>query len=324
MLEADKLAVGQRIRSLRNSLGLTLEEFGSRIDNANKGAVNNWEKGRSIPSSKRLVIIAEIAGISVDELLYGSFEEFCFKEFSEYWEKHHVPAHIRKIGLNQAFKNFVNSVVEHDYLYDEEALFSFINNYFIHETLEYGVFDDYDEISFNTKAARFKIINNPEGGLKKAYDFNIALELNEGNKWIIGVIGCFSKVLAIPPVKSEEGKFKVFSHFDYGISLQDEINHITNESNLFDKLSIDQSTFSNACQDFSRSKIQELVATLLHYQIKILNHNGQLLNGNNTLSYEIVINCFNKYYMIYSVSEESEITFVRFLDDGEEHFISGI
>lgn len=323
-MDLDKQAIGRRIKHIRSSAGLSTTDFGKIAENADRSLVTKWERGDNLPNDKRLKLIADIGSITVEELLYGSFDEFSFREFSEYWEKHHVPAHIRKIGLNQAFKNFVNSVVEHDYLYDEEALFSFINNYFIHETLEYGVFDDYDEISFNTKAARFKIINNPEGGLKKAYDFNIALELNEGNKWIIGVIGCFSKVLAIPPVKSEEGKFKVFSHFDYGISLQDEINHITNESNLFDKLSIDQSTFSNACQDFSRSKIQELVATLLHYQIKILNHNGQLLNGNNTLSYEIVINCFNKYYMIYSVSEESEITFVRFLDDGEEHFISGI
>ena len=63
--------VGQRIKSIRISLGLTMEEFGKRFDTS-KGTVNNWEKGRNLPNKNNLKAIAELGEISVDELLYGS------------------------------------------------------------------------------------------------------------------------------------------------------------------------------------------------------------------------------------------------------------
>ncbi|MCI3029775.1 helix-turn-helix domain-containing protein [Desemzia sp. C1] len=69
-MEIDKKAVGLRIKSIRISNGLTLEEFGKLFD-ASKGNVSLWEKGSSIPNNERLKQISRLGHISVDTLLYG-------------------------------------------------------------------------------------------------------------------------------------------------------------------------------------------------------------------------------------------------------------
>lgn len=75
MGEVNKKEVGQRIRGIRASLGETAEKFGERFDPvANRGLVSAWENGRYLPNNERLVTIADIADISVDELLYGSID----------------------------------------------------------------------------------------------------------------------------------------------------------------------------------------------------------------------------------------------------------
>lgn len=62
--------LGQKIKELRMDKGLTMEEFGE-LCNTEKQTVNNWEKGRNEPSLERLKLIAEMAGKSVSEFVYG-------------------------------------------------------------------------------------------------------------------------------------------------------------------------------------------------------------------------------------------------------------
>lgn len=80
-MNVDKKALGQRIKSIRQSKGLTMEEFGKFFDNASKGVISNWEKGSNIPNNARLKMIAQFGGITVDELLYGNFQLYCFDIF---------------------------------------------------------------------------------------------------------------------------------------------------------------------------------------------------------------------------------------------------
>lgn len=70
--------VGNRIKSIRKEKGLTMEEMGNLIGGVKKSSVNNWEKGQNLPNSERLKRIAEIGGISVTRLLYGSPKEFIY------------------------------------------------------------------------------------------------------------------------------------------------------------------------------------------------------------------------------------------------------
>lgn len=73
----DKIKVGERIFNIRNSLNLTLEQFG-KIDNLNasKSIVLRWENGTSLPNRARLEVIAKKGNMTVNELLYGSIENF--------------------------------------------------------------------------------------------------------------------------------------------------------------------------------------------------------------------------------------------------------
>lgn len=69
----DKKAVGKRIFNIRNSLNLTLEQFG-KLDNlkASKSIVLRWENGTSLPNHSRLETIAKLGNMTVNELLYGN------------------------------------------------------------------------------------------------------------------------------------------------------------------------------------------------------------------------------------------------------------
>lgn len=73
-MKIDKKEVGRRIRKIRINKGYTLETFG-KLFGAGKGNVQHWEKGRSLPNKDRLYNISKIAGITVNELLYGNIEK---------------------------------------------------------------------------------------------------------------------------------------------------------------------------------------------------------------------------------------------------------
>lgn len=78
----NKINVGKKIKQIRLSRGWTLKQFSDELSNIigdNKtiaeGVISRWESGISLPNPKRLKAIAKIADISVEELLYGTFDE---------------------------------------------------------------------------------------------------------------------------------------------------------------------------------------------------------------------------------------------------------
>ena len=73
----DKIKVGERIFNIRNSLNLTLEQFGKDpAINAERSNVSKWERGATLPNKARLEVIAKKGNMTVNELLYGSPKEF--------------------------------------------------------------------------------------------------------------------------------------------------------------------------------------------------------------------------------------------------------
>ena len=66
----NKPRVGVRIKDIRLEKGMSMEEFGKRF-NTSKATVNNWEKGRNLPNKENLKIIADLAGMTVQQLLEG-------------------------------------------------------------------------------------------------------------------------------------------------------------------------------------------------------------------------------------------------------------
>lgn len=68
---AELKTLGDRIRDIRLSLGLSMSEFAERVDpdgKAKSGTVSNWEHGKNAPNAKRLKKIAELGHTSVQDL----------------------------------------------------------------------------------------------------------------------------------------------------------------------------------------------------------------------------------------------------------------
>ncbi|MCC8136043.1 MAG: helix-turn-helix domain-containing protein [Ruminococcus sp.] len=58
----------ERIKELRNSLGINQVEFGRRL-NVTKQCISNWENGNIQPSIDMLIKIAQTFSVSADYLL---------------------------------------------------------------------------------------------------------------------------------------------------------------------------------------------------------------------------------------------------------------
>lgn len=83
--QVNKQRVGKQIESIRKRLNLTMPEFAERIG-VTKGAVNNYEKGRSIPKSPILNKIIKISGMPTmtkELFLYGDFKTYLIELFAE-------------------------------------------------------------------------------------------------------------------------------------------------------------------------------------------------------------------------------------------------
>lgn len=78
-MDIDKKKLGKRIKSIRVAEKGTLEAFSNKINKQSGGVVKSgksnvsrWERGENIPNDITLKAIADIANISVEELLYDN------------------------------------------------------------------------------------------------------------------------------------------------------------------------------------------------------------------------------------------------------------
>lgn len=102
--QVDAIKVGQRIRSIRLSLGLTTDELGNLLKPAaSKGTISKWENGHYIPNGPRTVQIADLGEMTVDELLYGNRNEFVSSQI-EYQIKRLVPSDSYQRGVIEGLK----------------------------------------------------------------------------------------------------------------------------------------------------------------------------------------------------------------------------
>lgn len=71
-IDTPNINIGQRIKGIRVSKGMTLEAFGKQFNpRADKSLVSKWERGKSLPNNKRIKRIAELGNVSVLYLLEG-------------------------------------------------------------------------------------------------------------------------------------------------------------------------------------------------------------------------------------------------------------
>mgnify|MGYP000924798190 FL=1 len=87
-VKKDYSHLAKKIREIRKANHLTMEEMGWRLGTVEK-AVEVWESGKARPNSKRCKIIADMGGISLDEL-YGlnpDYNEMVYRPGHYTWKK---------------------------------------------------------------------------------------------------------------------------------------------------------------------------------------------------------------------------------------------
>lgn len=125
-MEINNKNVGQKIKKIRINQGLNQEEFGILIDKAHKSLVSKWEKGMSMPNKSRLLLIANMADLTVDELVFENLELFYYDNFnqvlSQYAENEESLSlqTIKSADVNQLFNRWLNQY-KNVFSYDDET-----------------------------------------------------------------------------------------------------------------------------------------------------------------------------------------------------------
>lgn len=70
-----KKEIGLRIKKLRQSKHLSMEELAKIINVSGKGTINNWEKGLSSPKIDNLYKLSQYFNVDENELLYGKIDD---------------------------------------------------------------------------------------------------------------------------------------------------------------------------------------------------------------------------------------------------------
>jgi len=80
-----KLAVdiGNHIERIRKNADISQDAFAKEVDAGGRGTVNNWEKGRRLPSLEQIIRIAEFAGVSLDWIIWGKDIADVYKELQQ-------------------------------------------------------------------------------------------------------------------------------------------------------------------------------------------------------------------------------------------------
>jgi transcriptional regulator with XRE-family HTH domain len=60
--------LSERIRALRKEHGYSQEQMARKL-HLTQGAISQWENGLTVPAADQLITIADVFGITVDELL---------------------------------------------------------------------------------------------------------------------------------------------------------------------------------------------------------------------------------------------------------------
>ena len=64
---------GSNIKKLRMGKGISVKELQGLLGFDNPQAIYNWERGRNMPSIDNLLVLSEIFGVSINEIVGKNF-----------------------------------------------------------------------------------------------------------------------------------------------------------------------------------------------------------------------------------------------------------
>ena len=65
----DMAATGRNITRLRENAGLSVKELQEKMELASLQAIYRWQRGETIPSIDNLIILADVLGVSMNEII---------------------------------------------------------------------------------------------------------------------------------------------------------------------------------------------------------------------------------------------------------------
>ncbi|MBQ6700520.1 MAG: helix-turn-helix transcriptional regulator, partial [Oscillospiraceae bacterium] len=68
------MEIGKQIKKYRSELSLSQEEFADKIF-VTRQTVSNWENDKSYPDINSLVLMSNVFGVSLDNLIKGDVDE---------------------------------------------------------------------------------------------------------------------------------------------------------------------------------------------------------------------------------------------------------
>lgn len=161
----DTVAIGSRIRSIRQEKGMTLEEFGN-LFSASKSIASRWEKGISIPNAERLKAIAKVGDTSVENILYGSIEGYLYKRVVNLFHSQELEKYIADSYYSQENEGYVVNEAVRRLIEWQHADYSISDDAITHQIrvllLEYDLrrlYTDYNAVESILDSLR-QMINN--------------------------------------------------------------------------------------------------------------------------------------------------------------------
>ena len=189
-INVNKKAVGSRIKQIRTSKGYTLESFG-KLFGASKSNVQKWETGFTLPNKERLANISKIADITVNELLYGSIDEFIKENYTNIILNSSVPYPLSfqydeiVLLLKKWYPVEIKHLTDINNIYSlfDTIIFSYINEKIIKDIEIYTYyFENNKEILTKTYYEYYKNYEAPNNDfLKLKYEFKEFLKNNNMN-----------------------------------------------------------------------------------------------------------------------------------------------
>ncbi len=67
-------SVGKNIKRYRNERKMTQDQLAEKM-NVTRQAVSNWENSKTQPDIDTITLLAEVLGVSVEEIIYGTRKE---------------------------------------------------------------------------------------------------------------------------------------------------------------------------------------------------------------------------------------------------------
>lgn len=112
-MQINKKQVGQRIKRLRHSRNLTLDEVADKIHAKGKSTVNAWERGATLPSKGFLKQLCKLFNVSKEYLFFGSLDEYLLNLVIDDYQSDGSLTHsdiVNYLNLTTERLNFVDSL----------------------------------------------------------------------------------------------------------------------------------------------------------------------------------------------------------------------